>query len=568
MPRPRLFLSAVSQEWRSLRQRVARLLASQGYDCVSQDDFATGHGELRQWLREQIDSCEGLIQLVGEAYGAEPPEPDPTWGRVSYTQYEFLYAQDQGKKTWVLAPGGDCVRDTALDRLDQPAPADALDPAAKAAWQAERHALQQAYRARLVASNHLRHEPQSEVEVDNAILRLRDELRELRRQEEEWRRADQDYKARSLAHLETIAEASRLTSEKIHAHLLATINDTHRRELAEADTPADWQERQRRREAAEAAHAARLQRIEEVAAAFADIEGRGGGTGVFQEMRRILAEQGVDEAIAFVAAQKPALLDAARRRAAAAQARTRQELAPLLQAAALHETKGQAEAARALYDEILEIAPAWAEALHQGFWFLIGQGDHSMIYASLGAALEDYRLAERRVERLVALDGAHTDWQRDLSVSYNKIGDVLVSQGDGAGALAAYRKSLVIREALAARDRANTQWQRDLSVSHDRIGDVLVSQGDGAGALAAYRKSLVIREALAARDPANAQWQVDLAVSCAKLGGLTHLPVAERRVLLQRGLKLLQDLKAAGRLHPNQDWADEFEQLLAELPQS
>ena len=46
------------------------------------------------------------------------------------------------------------------------------------------------------------------------------------------------------------------------------------------------------------------------------------------------------------------------------------------------------------------------------------------------------------------------------------------------------------REALAARDPANTEWQRDLSVSHDRIGDVLVAQGDGPGALAAYRKGL------------------------------------------------------------------------------
>ena len=69
-------------------------------------------------------------------------------------------------------------------------------------------------------------------------------------------------------------------------------------------------------------------------------------------------------------------------------------------------------------------------------------------------------------------------------------------------------------------DPANTQWQRDLSVSHDRIGDVLVAQGDGPEALAAYRKGLDIREALAARDPANTEWQTDVAVSCAKLGAL------------------------------------------------
>ena len=98
-------------------------------------------------------------------------------------------------------------------------------------------------------------------------------------------------------------------------------------------------------------------------------------------------------------------------------------------------------------------------------------------------------------------------------MSHKKIGDVLVAQGDGPGALAAYRKGLAIGEALAARDPANTEWQRDLSVSHERIGDVLVAQGDGPGALAAYRKGLAIREALAARDPANTEWQRDLSVS-------------------------------------------------------
>src|SRR5207248_1166046 len=111
-----------------------------------------------------------------------------------------------------------------------------------------------------------------------------------------------------------------------------------------------------------------------------------------------------------------------------------------------------------------------------------------------------------------------TGWQRDLSVSHNKIGDVLVAQGEAPGALAAYRKGLAISEALAARDPANTEWQRDLSVSYNSIGDVLVAQGDGPDALAAYRKGLAIREALAARDPANAQWQTDLAFSCARLG--------------------------------------------------
>lgn len=38
--------------------------------AVSQDDFATGDGELRAWLARHIDCREGVLQLVGESYGA------------------------------------------------------------------------------------------------------------------------------------------------------------------------------------------------------------------------------------------------------------------------------------------------------------------------------------------------------------------------------------------------------------------------------------------------------------------------------------------------------------------
>ncbi|BAU89633.1 hypothetical protein MPPM_1028 [Methylorubrum populi] len=142
---------------------------------------------------------------------------------------------------------------------------------------------------------------------------------------------------------------------------------------------------------------------------------------------------------------------------------------------------------------------------------LVAQGDGP-------GALAAYRASLAIDETLAVRDPANTQWQRDLSVSHNKIGDVLVAQGDGPGGLAAYRAALAIRETLAARDPANTQWQRDLSVSHNRIGDVLVAQGDGPGGLTAYRAALAIAETLAARDPANTQWQRDLSVSHERIG--------------------------------------------------
>jgi predicted negative regulator of RcsB-dependent stress response len=125
---------------------------------------------------------------------------------------------------------------------------------------------------------------------------------------------------------------------------------------------------------------------------------------------------------------------------------------------------------------------------------------------------------ECRGERLATSDPGDAGWQRDLSVSYNKVGDVQVAQGDRAGALKSYRDSLAIAERLATSDPGNAGWQRDLSVSYEKVGDVQVAQGDLAGALKSYRDSLAIAERLATSDPGNAGWQRDLSVSYNRVG--------------------------------------------------
>ncbi len=226
--------------------------------------------------------------------------------------------------------------------------------------------------------------------------------------------------------------------------------------------------------------------------------------------------------------------------------------------------------------------------------------------------------AWRSREALAARDPANTGWQRDLSVSHDRIGDVLVAQGDGPQALAAYRRGLAIREALAARDPANTEWQRDLSVSHNKIGDVLVAQGDGPQALAAYRRGLAIRRGagrarpgehrMAARPVGQPQQDRRRAGGAGRraagAGGVPQGPgdrrdagrarpgqcaMADRRggVVQQArhararagrwtngartwsaggGGASCWRLKAAGRLLPSQDWTGWFDERLAELP--
>jgi len=183
MNQPAVFISCVSPEFRHTRSRVAAILTRLGYAPVIQEIFGTEPGDLRQVLRDKIDACEGLIQIAGQGYGAEPPTIDANYGRVSYTQFEFLYARTQKKKTWLLFAGDGCTRDTPLTRLDLP-----NDPAQcdSVSYQAERRALQRAYCEERKKDGHLYYTVTSDTDLELKIEQLRDELAELRKAIKLW----------------------------------------------------------------------------------------------------------------------------------------------------------------------------------------------------------------------------------------------------------------------------------------------------------------------------------------------------------------------------------------------
>jgi hypothetical protein len=185
MNQPPVFISCVSSEFGQTRRRIADILRRLGYTPVVQQIFGTEPGDLRQALRDKINPCEGLIQIVGQGYGAEPPTIDANYGRVSYTQFEFLYARSQKKKTWLIFARDACSRDTPPERLDLPNDPAHPDPAG---YQAERRALQLAYHEKRRNDGHLYYDATSDTDLDLTVERLRDELAELRRAEEEFRR--------------------------------------------------------------------------------------------------------------------------------------------------------------------------------------------------------------------------------------------------------------------------------------------------------------------------------------------------------------------------------------------
>jgi hypothetical protein len=167
-PRPLIFISAVSQELRSARQLVANTLTFLGYQPVWQEIFGTEGGDLRGVLREKIDQCKGVVQLIGQCYGAEPPTGDEEFGRVSYTQYEALYARERGKKVWYLF-------------TDESFPIDPHEPEPEGLRE-----LQAAYRRRLQSDTHIFHPLTSHEALEAGVLKLRDDLTRLRRGVKRW----------------------------------------------------------------------------------------------------------------------------------------------------------------------------------------------------------------------------------------------------------------------------------------------------------------------------------------------------------------------------------------------
>ena len=151
---------------------------------------------------------------------------------------------------------------------------------------------------------------------------------------------------------------------------------SHRREAAAADAVSDWKDRHAspRSLSAAAADKTRRSRIDDLAALFAETTGGASTTRVFEEMTRTLADQGVDEAIAYVQTHQGSIRRPVRSRVAAARTRNRDDLLPLLETAALYVMKGQRADARSLDEDILDAEPDWGEALHAAFWFFVDGG--------------------------------------------------------------------------------------------------------------------------------------------------------------------------------------------------
>ena len=90
------------------------------------------------------------------------------------------------------------------------------------------------------------------------------------------------------------------------------------------------------------------------------------------------------------------------------------------------------------------------------------------------------------LEKLSAIDPRNAQAQRDLSESYEHIGDVQLKLGQLREARTSYQESLKISEKLAAIVPGNAQAQRDLLISYEHIGELQLKLGQLREARASY----------------------------------------------------------------------------------
>jgi tetratricopeptide (TPR) repeat protein len=136
----------------------------------------------------------------------------------------------------------------------------------------------------------------------------------------------------------------------------------------------------------------------------------------------------------------------------------------------------------------------------------------------LADVVREYEAGKQIMLRLTQRDPDNPDWQRDLSVSHHNLGRVFQAQGRLADALREFEASKQIMLRLTQRDPDNPDWQRDLSVSHQNVGRVFQDQGWLADALREYEADKQIMLRLTQRDPDNTDWQRDLSVSRQNVG--------------------------------------------------
>jgi tetratricopeptide (TPR) repeat protein len=168
---PRLFVSAVSADLRTVRKLVARAATQMGCLPVSMEEFfPQDHTAVADKLRKLIRECDAVLHFAGECYGSEPRERAPGQTRRSFTQMEYDIARELKIPCYVFVLPHDFPYDQLNDdgHLRQPEAVELKE-------------LQEAHRTALLQADRDCRSPKNLHDTEKAVLLLRIEIEALKR---------------------------------------------------------------------------------------------------------------------------------------------------------------------------------------------------------------------------------------------------------------------------------------------------------------------------------------------------------------------------------------------------
>ena len=121
------------------------------------------------------------------------------------------------------------------------------------------------------------------------------------------------------------------------------------------------------------------------------------------------------------------------------------------------------------------------------------------MYLTLGRtedALKQYQDYLKISRQLATDDPKDAQKQRDLSISFNKLGDVYLTLGRTEDALKQYQDGLKISRQLATDDPKDAQKQRDLMLSSYKLGMVAKELGSYTAAIKRFHQGVAILDEL------------------------------------------------------------------------
>lgn len=189
------------------------------------------------------------------------------------------------------------------------------------------------------------------------------------------------------------------------------------------------------------------------------------------------------------------------------------ELPPTLEGVQQMMSSGQT--AQAL--TIAEHSAMHAAGQERARWLLLAC-DSLVALGRSREAITHAEAARMVLRQLVEAEPERADYQRDLSVSYNTLGDIRSALGDVVEARRLYEGGLDITLRLAERSPDQADYQRDLSISYERLGDIHLALGHGVEAKRLYESGLAIARGLAEQEPDRADYQRALFVCYSRLG--------------------------------------------------